>query len=133
MVVERGLARCPRCVAVADYVFIETSPERVARGLRYEVRCRKCGECYGEDSYAAATASAEVALIQWPPDCEPVPLRDWRNEAREKLAVAAEVGKAEMAVLGRHAQNLYAHSRTWVHERLAARNMDQTGGYAGGG
>ncbi len=25
MVVERGLARCPRCVAVADYVFVETS------------------------------------------------------------------------------------------------------------
>jgi len=134
MVVERGLARCPRCVAVADYVFIEASSERAARELRYEVRCRKCGECYSEDSFAAASSSTEVALINWPPDHEPVPPRDWRNEAREKLSVAADVGKAEIEVLSKHAQNLYAHSRTWVHERLAARRMlDQTGGYAGGG
>jgi hypothetical protein len=119
-------------VAVADYVFIETSPERVARGLRYEVRCRKCGECYSEDSYAAA-APAELALIKWPPDCEPVPPRDWRNEAREKMSAAAEVGKAEIEAISRQALSLYEHSRTWLHERLAARNMDQTGGYAGGG
>jgi hypothetical protein len=133
MVVERGLARCPRCVAVADYVFIETSPERVARGLRYEVRCRKCGECYSEDSYAVSTVSTEVALIQWPPDCEPVPPRDWRNEVREKVSVAAERGKAEIDVLSKQAQSLLEHGRTWVHERLEARKMDQTGGYAGGG
>ncbi|PRC48628.1 hypothetical protein C6A85_78880, partial [Mycobacterium sp. ITM-2017-0098] len=117
MVVERGLARCPRCVAVADYVFIEASS---ARELRYEVRCRKCGECYSEDSYATADTSTEVALIQWPPDCEPVPPRDWLNEVREKLSVAAEAGKAEVEVLGKHAQSLYEHSRTWLQERLAA-------------
>lgn len=133
MVVERGLARCPRCVAVADYVFIEASSEQTGRELRYEVRCRKCGECYSEDSYAAATTSTEVALIQWPPDCEPVPPRDWRNEAREKVSAAADAGKAEIEVLSRQAQRLYQHSRSWLYERLAARNVDQTGGYAGGG
>lgn len=130
MVVERGLARCPRCVAVADYVFIEASS---ARDLRYVVRCRKCGECYSEESYATSGTSTEVALINWPPDREPVPPRDWRNEVREKLSAAAEAGKAEVEVLGKHAQSLFEHSRTWLHERLAARNMDQTGGYAGGG
>ena len=49
MVVERGLARCPRCVSVADYAFIE-----YPRGMRYEVRCRKCGECYEEESRPSA-------------------------------------------------------------------------------
>ena len=132
MVVERGLARCPKCVAVADYVFIETSPERAARGLRYEVRCRKCGECYSEDSYASG-AAAELDLIKWPPDCEPEPPRDLLNEAREKVSAAAEAGKAEIEVFSRQAQRLYEHSRNWLQERLAARNMDQTGGYAGGG
>lgn len=133
MVVERGLARCPRCVAVADYVFIEASSERAARELRYEVRCRKCGECYSEDSYAAATASAEVALIKWPPDCEPVPPRDWQNEVREKVSSVAELSKAEIEILSKHAQTLFEHSRTWMNERLAARKLNQTGGYAGGG
>ena len=72
MVVERGLARCPRCVSVADYVFIETvaqrTSERAAGGLRYEVRCRKCGECYGEDSRPVANLPATVAElhIEWP-------------------------------------------------------------------
>lgn len=115
---------------MADYVFIEASSPRE---LRYEVRCRKCGECYSEDSYATAGVSTEVALIQWPPDCEPVPPRDWRNEMREKLSVATDEAKAEAEVLSRHAQSLYEQSRTWMHQRLAARNMDQTGGYAGGG
>lgn len=133
MVVERGLARCPRCVAVADYVFIEASSEQADRELRYEVRCRKCGECYSEDSYAAATASTEVALINWPPDCEPVPPRDWQYEVREKVSSVAELSKAEIEILSKYAQSAYQHRLTWLHERLAARKMGQTGGYAGGG
>jgi hypothetical protein len=44
VVVERGLARCPRCVAVADYTFVESGPN----SLRYEVHCRRCGEAYCE-------------------------------------------------------------------------------------
>ena len=44
-VIERGKARCPRCVAVADYFFIELSPNL----LRYEVDCTRCGETYREE------------------------------------------------------------------------------------
>ena len=117
---------------MADYVFIET-PGGAARDLRYEVRCRKCGECYSEDSYAAATTSTEVALINWPPDHEPVPPRDWPNEVREKVSSVAELSKAEIEILSKHAQSMYEHGRSWLHERLAARKMGQTGGYAGGG
>lgn len=130
MVVERGLARCPRCVSVADYVFIETSPDPADRGLRYEVRCRKCGECYSENSGpdAVMPVALEESLIQWPPDVEPVPPRDWRNEAREKLAVAAERGKAEIDVLGKQAQSIVELTRTWVLERRSAQRVDHTGG-----
>ncbi|MDF2829826.1 hypothetical protein ACFQWH_13090 [Mycolicibacterium sp. GCM10028919] len=51
-VVERGVARCPSCVAIADYCFTEDGPDSV----RYEVRCRKCGEVYRETSVLGATA-----------------------------------------------------------------------------
>ena len=117
---------------MADYVFIET-PGSAARDLRYEVRCRKCGECYSEDSYAVTTTSTEVAQINWPPDREPVPPRDWNNELREKVSSVAEFSKAEIEILSKNALSVYEHSRGWVHERLAARKMNQTGGYAGGG
>ncbi|MBX7434251.1 hypothetical protein JDV09_19400 [Mycobacterium sp. Y57] len=88
MVVERGLARCPRCVSMADYVFIEFSAEVYSGMLRYEVRCRKCGECYGEESRPTVHAAVVVAEppIVWPPDCEPVPPRDRRAELRQRAA-----------------------------------------------
>ena len=125
-VVERGLARCPRCVAVADYVFIESERNVV----RYEVRCRKCGECYGEDSRpgVAVAVGAEEPSIQWPPDCEPTPPRDWRAEVRTKLAVATLRGRTEIEVMNKRAHGLVENGRTWVNERRAARTVDQTGG-----
>ncbi|MGP4055839.1 hypothetical protein ACTWP6_13620 [Mycobacterium sp. 4D054] len=125
-VVERGLARCPRCVAVADYVFIESDRNVV----RYEVRCRKCGECYREDSRPGAplAVSGEEPLIQWPPDCEPTPPRDWRDELRGKLSVATQRGKAEMEVVNKRAHDLVEFGRSWRNERRSARKVDQTGG-----
>ncbi|WNG87871.1 hypothetical protein C6A87_000845 [Mycobacterium sp. ITM-2016-00317] len=125
-VVERGLARCPRCVAVADYVFIESERNVV----RYEVRCRKCGGCYGEDSRPGVpgTVGADEASIQWPPDCEPAPPRDWRAEVREKLAGAAQRGRTEFEVMNKRAHGLVENGRTWVNERRSARAGDQTGG-----
>ena len=133
MVVERGLARCPRCVAVADYVFVETL-QRPPNGLRYEVRCRKCGECYREDSRPVANLPAVVIeSLRWPPDWEPEPSRDWVNEAREKLTVVAQRSKSEVDALGKHVQSAYELTRAWLNERRAARMLDQTGGYAGGG
>ena len=44
VVVERGVARCPHCVAVAEYSFTECGPDYV----RYEIRCPRCSEVYIE-------------------------------------------------------------------------------------
>jgi len=130
MVVERGLARCPRCVSVADYVFIETvaqrTSERAAGGLRYEVRCRKCGECYGEDSRPVANLPATVAElhIEWPRDREPVEPHDWRNELLGHCSRAAQRVRAEFG-------EMVQHTRTLAAKRWFGRNGDgddQTGG-----
>lgn len=80
-------------MAVADYVFVETGPDG---GLRYEVRCRKCGECYSEDSREMAEALAvTVELLEWPPDREPVPEVDWRERARDTAAVVVARTRTE--------------------------------------
>lgn len=50
-VVERGTARCPRCMALTDYCFHET-PGGI---LRYEVSCQPCGHVYVELSGPCAT------------------------------------------------------------------------------
>lgn len=44
VVVERGVARCPRCVSVAEYSFTECGDEYI----RYEIRCARCTEVYIE-------------------------------------------------------------------------------------
>ena len=69
VVVERGLARCPRCVAVADYTFVESGPN----SLRYEVNCGKCGEAYCEVHTPVAPdfRAAGDALVVIPPPTPP--------------------------------------------------------------
>lgn len=52
-VVERGTARCPRCMALADYVFQEGD----GGFLRYEVSCTLCSYVYVED---CVSSSADV-------------------------------------------------------------------------
>lgn len=42
--VERGRARCPRCMAWAEYRFFD----RGDAGLEYEVRCGDCGHVHSE-------------------------------------------------------------------------------------
>ena len=147
MVVERGLARCPRCVSVADYVFIETATGRAGdrgAGLRYEVRCRKCGECYGEDSRPIPNLPATVAEppISWPRDREPVEPRDWRREIRGVLSAAAQQGREAaqrggvVAQRGRVAaqrgrdeiDGVVRRTRLFVQERRSRQKDDQTGG-----
>ncbi|MCV7152867.1 hypothetical protein H7I57_16800 [Mycobacterium pyrenivorans] len=134
MVVERGLARCPRCVSVADYVFIETrSGAGGSNGMRYEVRCRKCGECYGEDSRPLPTRLVAVPEppIEWPRDREPVEPRDWRTELRERLAVAAQRLGTEIDATVQRTRTLAQRTRTLAPERWFARGSekgDQTGG-----
>jgi hypothetical protein len=43
-VVERGAARCPRCMAMADYRFYEDDQ----RLVHYEVSCTPCGNVHSE-------------------------------------------------------------------------------------
>lgn len=73
LVVERGLARCPRCVAVADYCFVELGPNQ----LRYEVNCRRCGEDYREEhGPVPPNFGALAAVDEWLPDAPVVPVRE---------------------------------------------------------
>ena len=48
VVVERGAARCPRCMALTDYRFYESD----GGVLRYEVACQPCGNVYSEECLA---------------------------------------------------------------------------------
>ncbi|MGE2736277.1 hypothetical protein [Mycolicibacterium vaccae] len=133
MVVERGLARCPRCVSVADYAFIEDG-----RGMRYEVRCRKCGERYQEESRpsaAVAPVSTPEPPIEWPRDHDPAPPRNWRAELRERGAAAARNGRTGAEEAGRRLGALRDQARTWLHARRHPAEIgnqtvdaDQTGG-----
>ncbi len=126
MVVERGLARCPRCVTMADYVFIESE----TKAMRYEVSCPKCGECYGENSmpWSPPAAIRREPPMQWPPDCEPAPRRDWRTEVRERMSVSARRGRAGIEILGMHTRMMIERARTQLRERGTGDREDQTGG-----
>lgn len=91
VVVERGLARCPRCVAVADYAFVESGPNSV----RYEVHCRKCGEAYCEVHTPVTPdfAAAVEALVVCPPPVPPSAFEMRRRQAVAWLASARLLGQ----------------------------------------
>lgn len=96
VVVERGLARCPRCVAVADYTFVESGPN----SLRYEVRCKRCGQAYCEvhtpvvpDFSAAADALAIRAPVVAPP-AAPYRQRMTGALAAGRSRMSRDVGRA---------------------------------------
>jgi hypothetical protein len=96
VVVERGLARCPRCVAVADYTFVEMGPNSV----RYEVRCERCGGSYCEvNSPVVPNFAPAVDSFRLPvrPDERGRPQRvlDWLASAwrRASLIVVAVAGR----------------------------------------
>jgi hypothetical protein len=90
VVVERGLARCPRCVAVADYSFVETGPN----SLRYEVLCKRCGEEYCE-VHAPMTPDFSAAIEVLPPLVPEV--RPTAFEIRRQAATAWITGLGERA------------------------------------
>lgn len=94
LVVERGQARCPRCVAVADYAFVELGPER----LRYEVSCHGCGERYREKLGSVAPPVGVVATAEvWPPVPAPAAV-----PVGERLQVWADAARgAAIALWGR--------------------------------
>ncbi len=52
VVVEEGTARCPRCMAMADYRFYETDAN-----FLYEVSCRPCGHVHSEVCSPALVSS----------------------------------------------------------------------------
>jgi hypothetical protein len=61
-VVERGVARCPRCVAVAEYSFTECESDYV----RYEIRCPRCSEVYIEVTCTGPTVfSTDVERYEY--------------------------------------------------------------------
>lgn len=96
LVVERGKARCPRCVAVAAYVFVELGPEL----LRYEVNCTDCGESYREKLGPVLPAAGVLATVdEWRPAVPSVPLRErldeWVGAARTwTAALSASIAAA---------------------------------------
>jgi hypothetical protein len=100
VVVERGLARCPRCAATADYCFIECGTE----ALRYEIECRRCDELYFEETSTSPTTFRTEDLWVPPPAPagEPAPgaqervvaeLRRWCAAALPVLSKLAERAK----------------------------------------
>lgn len=104
MVVERGLARCPRCVAVADYFFVELSPNL----LRYEVDCGSCGEVYREEHGPVPPQFGGLAATDaWLPEAPVVPMRErvqvWvdatRSRARALPAALVSVKLTQSALL----------------------------------
>ncbi len=115
VVVERGLARCPRCVAVADYTFVESGPNSV----RYEVNCRKCGEAYREVNSPVAPDFTAVgkALALPAPDVGAIML----GRRRPRWLVRLEHARHEVAVRTAAALAFVKHPdwRRWLHRRPA--------------
>jgi hypothetical protein len=103
VVVERGLARCPRCAASADYCFIECGTE----AIRYEIECRSCGELYCEENSTSPTAfRTEELWVPPAPAADPVPgtmarliteLRRWSDAALPMLSKLAARVRAAMS------------------------------------
>ena len=107
VVVERGLARCPRCVAVADYVFIELGPNSLA----YQVDCRRCGERYREVHGPAAPTFGVDAVADWVPDGPSNTAN--RERVLAWLAVAQSRGRAAASGV---AASLSAWTHAWPAE-----------------
>lgn len=106
---------------MADYVFIESVGDDASPVTRYEVRCRKCGECYGEESQPLMYPPVSVAVeppIVWPRDHEPVPPRDWRQELRERVDragdVTTRVGKEAAGAAERWGGHAAGRLRNWA-------------------
>jgi hypothetical protein len=90
LVIERGQARCPYCVAVAAYSFVELGPNL----LRYEVNCKGCGEIYRERVGPVPPKLGVVATTEsWLPveQVPNVPLRE-----RVQAGVAALRDRADV-------------------------------------
>jgi hypothetical protein len=101
VVVERGLARCPRCAASADYCFIECGTE----AIRYEIECRMCGEQYCEENSTSPVTFSIAAFVPPAPAVEPAPgasarlvteLRRWWTAASSAASSAASRARRQI-------------------------------------
>jgi hypothetical protein len=114
VVVERGSARCPHCVAVADYTFIESGRNVV----RYEVHCQSCGEVYSEvNSLVPQTGPVgrNLPIPPLPPEIQPA---TWRRH---------------FTPLGRAAGRLRARVRPARFADLVAAEPPTTGEFGANG
>lgn len=94
MVIERGQARCPFCVSVADYRFIENDRNLV----RYEVHCQSCGERYREKLGLAAVSNAP-ATQPWLPEPAQLPAVPLSERLRAAAAGARQRSAAVSAAV----------------------------------
>jgi hypothetical protein len=95
VVVERGLARCPRCAASADYCFIECGTE----AIRYEIECRMCGELYCEEN---STSPVIFSIADFVPPAPAVQLAPgvWARlvgELRRRWSAASSAASSAVA------------------------------------
>ena len=95
VVVERGLARCPRCAATADYRFIECGTE----AIRYEIACRLCGELYCEEHSTSPVTFSTASFLPPIPVEHPEPGPTARLMAELRLCWLATTALAERAAL----------------------------------
>ncbi len=98
VVVERGVARCPRCVSVAEYSFTECGDEYI----RYEIRCARCSEVYIEVNCTGPTVfSTDVEeYVYSRPAHDGATLRLVLDELRQRwnTVVAAGIHAARRAL-----------------------------------
>lgn len=102
LVVERGKARCPRCVAVADYSFVELGPDL----LRYEVNCAGCGEAHRERLGPVPAPAGVLATTEsWLPAVQvpTVPMREralqWVGTVRHRAVALTATTTAALEAL----------------------------------
>ncbi|WP_207548471.1 hypothetical protein [Mycobacterium mantenii] len=57
MAIEHGRARCPRCMAWAQYRFLERDADK----LEYQVHCDACGNLYSEVTVASTVVTTPAA------------------------------------------------------------------------
>lgn len=110
VVVERGVARCPRCVGIAEYSFTECGTESV----RYEIRCARCSEVYIEVTCTGPTVfSTDVEpYVYMPPAHDGEALRRAIDELRQlwSTVVATAMRGLHRSVEQVRASRLVRHS-----------------------
>ncbi len=90
LVIERGQARCPRCVALAEYRFVERERDLI----RYEVHCAGCGPY--REKLGVALPNLPAIAEPWLPVL-PEPKVPVRERVRAAAAVARERSLATSA------------------------------------